>query len=101
MVVIDANHEFRAGEQLVSDIRGMGLMVGLEFFGGADGGHDGIAALVSKRCLEKGMLVLTTSVFETLRFIPALNVTEAELDLALAIFEEALHEVASELPTRK
>ena len=85
----------------MSDVRGMGLMVGVEFFGGADGGVDGVAARVSKRCLEKGMLVLTTSVFETLRFIPALNVTEAELDVALAIFEEALSEVVSEIRSGK
>ena len=80
---------------VVSDVRGMGLMIGVEFFSAAEGGQDGIAARVSKRCLEKGMLVLTTSVFETLRFIPPLNATEEEIDVALEIFESALIEEAA------
>jgi 4-aminobutyrate aminotransferase len=55
-----------------------------------------VGSRVAKKCLEKGMLILTTSVFDVIRFIPALNVSKAEVDQACAIFKEALEEVAKE-----
>ena len=36
------------------------------------------------------MLLLPCGIFETLRFIPPLTVTGAEVDEAVGIFEEAL-----------
>lgn len=55
-----------------------------------------IGSRVAKKCLEKGMLILTTSVFDVIRFIPALNVTEEEMALACKIFKESVEEVARE-----
>lgn len=52
----------------------------------------GTAARLSAACLDHGMMVLTTSIFETLRFMPPLTVTEEECDLALEIFEKALND---------
>jgi 4-aminobutyrate aminotransferase len=42
------------------------------------------------------MLILTTSVFDVIRFIPALNVNEEETALACKIFRESVEEVARE-----
>lgn len=42
------------------------------------------------------MLILTTSVFDVIRFIPALNVTEGEMAEACRIFRESVEEVARE-----
>ena len=42
------------------------------------------------------MLLLTTSVYDTLRFIPPLTVSEAEVEEALGIFDESLAEVVGE-----
>jgi acetylornithine/succinyldiaminopimelate/putrescine aminotransferase len=55
-----------------------------------------IGSRVAKKCLAKGMLILTTSVFDVIRFIPALNVTEEEMALACKIFKESVEEVANE-----
>jgi len=55
-----------------------------------------IGSRVAKKCLEKGMLILTTSVFDVIRFIPALNVSKDEMALACKIFKESLEEVARE-----
>jgi 4-aminobutyrate aminotransferase len=55
-----------------------------------------IGSRVAKKCLEKGMLILTTSVFDVIRFIPALNVNEEETALACKIFRESVEEVARE-----
>ena len=79
---------------LVSEVRGLGLMVGFEFSSGYPA-YAGVAGRVSKACLDRGMLLLTTSVFETLRFIPALNVTAADIVEALATFSAALDAVVA------
>ena len=56
----------------------------------------GFAGRVSQACMRRGLLVLTTSVFEVLRFIPPLTLSEAEAGEAAAIFADALSEVAGE-----
>ena len=61
--------------------------------------QDQLAPKISKRCNEKGMLILSTSVFDVMRFIPALNITEDELSQACNIFKEAFEEVAKEAIT--
>lgn len=43
------------------------------------------------------MLLLTTSSFDVIRFIPPLNVTEADMAKGLGMFEQALREVVSEV----
>ena len=55
-----------------------------------------LASKVSKRCLEKGMLLLTTSVYETIRFIPPLNISSKDLEKGIGIFVEAVKEVVHE-----
>jgi len=72
----------------IAEIRGLGLMVGLEF----DAKY-GTANAVSKACLERNMLLLTAGVHECIRFVPALTVNEKEVNLALETFEGALKDV--------
>ena len=50
---------------------------------------------LQRACRERGLLLLTASVFETLRFIPPLTVSAAEIDHALAVVADALREVAA------
>lgn len=85
-------------------------MVGMEFasptgpapsarardIGVVSGAPEHIASRVTKKCIEKGMLILTTSVYETIRFIPPLNVSEEDMKKGCKIFEEALREVVRE-----
>ncbi|CAM9943006.1 unnamed protein product [Sphacelaria rigidula] len=74
----------------VKDVRGLGLMVGLEF--DVPQGS-GVANAVSQACLKRGMILLTCSTYETVRFIPPLNVSEKEMEDGLRILEEAVVEV--------
>jgi 4-aminobutyrate aminotransferase len=55
-----------------------------------------LASRVAKRCVEKGMLLLTTSIYEVVRFIPPLNITKQDLAKGCAIFGEAIREVVKE-----
>lgn len=70
----------------------MGLMVGVQF---ASRPGEPIAQRLSKACLERDMLIMSTSSFDVIRWIPPLTVSEQELSDALDIFSDALEEVMS------
>ena len=104
----------------ILDVRGRGLMVGVEFASPFSPGSEydlaaplqtssssstnevsvshpaNMASRVAKKCIEKGMLLLTTSVYEVVRFIPPLNVSKQDLAKGCAIFGEAVREVVKE-----
>jgi len=84
-------HRIQAELGCIKDIRGLGLMVGCELDEAVVGA--GAAGKVSQTCLQNGMLLLTAGMYETLRFIPPLVVTEAEIDEGLSIFRESLIKV--------
>ena len=65
-------------------------MVGLEFNHPA---ASGFASAVTAACMDHGLLLLTTGWRETIRFIPPLVATEAEMATALEIFERGLGDV--------
>ena len=84
--------------QHIHDVRGLGLMLAVEFKPGSSGS---IGSKVQAKCKEKGMLILTTSVYDTLRFIPALNITETDMTEGCRILEESVREVIAEGQTPK
>ncbi|GAA5878813.1 hypothetical protein JCM8547_004840 [Rhodosporidiobolus lusitaniae] len=87
----------------IAEVRGLGLMVGLEFKAAGDrytpassSVPKSMASRVQNKCLEKDLLVLTTSVYETIRFIPPLNISKEDMAKALEIVRQAIIEVAHE-----
>jgi len=90
----------------ILDVRGLGLMMAVEFASPSSvSAHDpnvcagapkNLANRVTKRCLEKGMLILTTSVYEVVRFIPPLNISAQEMARGIEIFTQAVEEVIRE-----
>ena len=56
-----------------------------------------IAPKVVQECIKRDMLLLSTSVFDVLRFIPPLTISEEEMTLACNIFKESLEAVAKDL----
>ncbi|CAN5656642.1 aminotransferase class III-fold pyridoxal phosphate-dependent enzyme [soil metagenome] len=81
---------------VIGDVRGPGLMVGVEFTA-PDGTPDAATAKgVQRACLEERLLLLTCGTFENvIRWIPPLVVSEEEIDDALAVFGAALDRSAS------
>ncbi|KAL6249967.1 hypothetical protein RBB50_002268 [Rhinocladiella similis] len=75
---------------MVHDVRGLGLMLACEFVGGK-----GYASKVQAKCMEKDMLILTTSIYDTLRFIPPLNISKEDMAKGLGIIRKAIEEVAA------
>ncbi|WFD30852.1 4-aminobutyrate--2-oxoglutarate transaminase [Malassezia sp. CBS 17886] len=77
--------------KLIEDIRGLGLMIGVQFR--TPSGKQ-IKGDISQACLKRNMFLLSTSSFDVIRWIPPLTVSESELAQGIAIFREALDEVA-------
>jgi 4-aminobutyrate aminotransferase len=75
----------------IGDVRGLGLMIGVEFRT-PDGKPDkATAKSVIHACQEKGLLLLSCGTWDnTIRWIPPLVVTEAQIDEAADIFAAAL-----------
>ena len=69
----------------VVDIRGYGLLIGLEI-------SKNKAPEVMNLCLEKGLLINAVRP-NTLRLFPPLNVTEGDINKAVAILEEVFVEL--------
>ncbi len=65
----------------VKEVRGMGLMLGMEL---SIEGKD-----IAAKCLEQGLLINCTN-GNVLRFLPPLIISEAEVDQAVEILEEAM-----------
>ena len=92
--------ELRAGleriaaeDDRIGDVRGPGLMVGVEFVRDrATREPDGsIADRLSNACADNGLLVLTCGAqHEVVRWIPPLDVTAAEISEGVEIFGETL-----------
>lgn len=78
----------------VTDVRGLGLMVGNEFRD-AEGNPDGAAAArAQQEAAQRGLLLLTCGAWgQVVRFIPALVVDQAQVDEAAGIWRETLDAV--------
>lgn len=74
----------------IGDVRGRGLMVGVEFTDKEGNPDAATASKVAQYCVEHHLLILICGSYQNvIRFIPPLTVTQAELDEGLAIFEAA------------
>lgn len=77
-------------EDLVQEIRGQGLMIGIEFH------QDEIGYDVSKGMFDRGVLVAGTLInSKTIRIEPALTISYDEVDKVVSTFKEVLEHVKS------
>jgi 4-aminobutyrate aminotransferase len=81
----------KAQSPSIGDVRGIGLMVGVELTA-ADGTPDtALAKRIVAACRDRGLLLLTCGPYDNvIRFIPPLIVEEHQIRDAVRIFEEAL-----------
>jgi len=87
-LLLDGLRAVAARSSSIEEVRGLGLMIGIEF---AD--HD-TAMAVEDACFRRGLLVLGAG-DSALRMSPPLVLREDQAEAGLGIFEEALDEVAS------
>ena len=80
--------------RVIGDVRGKGLMVGVEFRNAAGKPDKETAKAVVHACLDRHMLLLTCGTWDNvIRWIPPLIVSAEEIEQGLGIFEEALKTV--------
>ncbi len=78
----------------IGDVRGLGLMVGIEFRTADRRPDKETAKGIVHACQDKGLLLLTCGPWDnTIRFIPPLVVTEDQVNQALKIMFQALNAV--------
>ncbi len=78
---------------VIGDVRGLGLMIGVEFTQDGHPDTDTAKAIV-KAALNSGLMLLTCGTYDNvIRWIPPLVVTEAEIAEGLQIFAGALDKV--------
>lgn len=106
--MFDMLHELRKDSEegkCLLDVRGAGLMVGVEFASPTASNYDTakksdapqkLASRVAAKCMENGLMLLTTSIYEVIRFMPPLNVSEADMAKACEIFKKSLKDVIHE-----
>jgi 4-aminobutyrate aminotransferase len=87
--------ELQAEYPAVGDVRGLGLMVGVEFTraGEADAAT---TARVQAECLKRDLLLLSCGTYgNVIRWIPPLVANAEQIDAGLATFQEALAAAAN------
>jgi acetylornithine/N-succinyldiaminopimelate aminotransferase len=71
----------------ISEIRGIGLMMGFEIAGLNSGA-------VAKKAAENGLLVLTAK--SAVRFLPPLTITKEEIDKGIGILKNTVEKMKQE-----
>jgi len=90
--LVDHLKSLKKSHPYLGDVRGLGLMVGVEFVIPGGKSPDGKKAkAIQKRCLEGGLILLTCGTEDNvIRWIPPLIINENHLEEGLDIFEQAL-----------
>jgi 4-aminobutyrate aminotransferase len=73
---------------VIHEVRGLGLMDAISVE------TDDLRNRVIRKAFQKGLLVASCG-FESIRFLPPLNVTQREIDIALNILEDVFSEVVA------
>jgi 4-aminobutyrate aminotransferase len=97
--LLDALAEIQPRHPSIGQVRGKGLMIGIEFVqdkGTKKPAHDLRDAIVDK-AFRNGLILLGCG-RSTIRFAPPLVLTQDDANEALAIFESAITEAEGELP---
>jgi len=88
---LDALHEMMLRHPNIGEVRGIGLMIGIEFVKDRETKeewHD-FSENVVKAAFQRGLLTLGCGK-SAIRISPALSITKQEMDAGLEIFEEAI-----------
>ena len=91
-----ALREALAGEPGIADVRGLGLLLGIEFAGGKSRRPSvGRAVRVAEAALDKGLLVLPAGdQGHVLELTPPVDLTETQMRFAVESLKDAVRETA-------
>ena len=99
--ILEKLKELQKRFQLIGDVRGKGLMIGIELVKDRQTKEKAIEERnkIVRACFEKGLLILGAGE-NVIRFSPPLIITRREADTALTIFEEVLKKVEKTFKNR-
>lgn len=87
--------ELQKTNPLIGEVRGLGLMIGVELIKDAQKTPAiAEAEALKEACFQKGVLIGVGGAGNVVRFQPPLVITKAQIDHAIGVFAEALKEVA-------
>jgi 4-aminobutyrate aminotransferase-like enzyme len=90
--IIDRLRSLKRNSKCISDVRGLGLMIGVEFISGQVART--VVSEALKRCLILGWTLHSDKV---VRITPPLTINEDEVEMGLHIIEEAIRECEASL----
>jgi len=78
--------------QCIGDVRGRGLLLGMEFIPYEGQSSTGISQLVTEIALERGLSANITGAFTSgvMRFAPPINSTDEEIDFGLSVLDASI-----------
>jgi 2,2-dialkylglycine decarboxylase (pyruvate) len=96
-------HELQAANEQIGDVRGRGLLVGLELVEDRESRRpaDALGAAVTAECLRRGLsmnIVRAGTSANCFRMAPPLTITEDEIDLAVEMLDSSLAAVLAGRP---
>jgi 4-aminobutyrate aminotransferase/(S)-3-amino-2-methylpropionate transaminase len=89
--------DMQSRHDVIGDVRGRGSMCAIELVSdrATKEPADAATGAIAKRCLEKGLIVLSAGTYNNvLRLLPPITIEDALLDEGLAIVDEAIGAVA-------
>ena len=94
---LDALEEIQMRHAHIGDVRGKGLMIGIDFVKDKDSRepHKTLRDRIEQENFHHGLVTLGCGK-STIRFAPALNITKDEIDEGLQIFEHVITKVEQE-----
>lgn len=94
--LMESLRELQRKHPVVTDVRGQGLMLGMELSSEGTNGRSGyeFIMLVVALCRQKGVHLTYTYFEPVLRFLPPFTITREEIDRAVAVLDESLTEAA-------
>jgi 4-aminobutyrate aminotransferase len=86
--------DLKAGSRLIGDVRGLGLMIGVELVKDQDTKQKAEQEVekVIHECFRRGLILLPCG-SNTIRFSPPLNITIDDMNMAFELFAEVLAQV--------
>ena len=99
--LIERLRELEADHEQIGEVRGRGLLVGLELVEDAETKRPAneLGAAVTAECLSRGLsmnIVRSGKIANCFRLAPPLTVTEDEIDLAVEILDASISAVLAE-----
>ena len=85
--------QLKAKHSIITDIRGLGLMIGMEIGNAPEGSDQELCMLLVALCESRGVHLTYTYYEPVIRFLPPLTISRQQIDTAVAVLDESIRDV--------